>query len=160
MASHSTKLDYCFQKNHNIIVHQCNKTKSHQLCGDHLLLVGTPDNSSLVFNRFAPDNFSPFLRQCSQALWQFFNDFSRASRLTTYFLRFLRRFVPENTLHFFRRFAHENFTLFQALRAWQSAPRLRPPWPGLDPLFAPCAILSIKKPWILRRKIENSGHQE
>ena len=28
-------------------------------------------------------------------------------------------------------------------RAWQGAPRLRPPWPGLDPLFAAWLELSI-----------------
>ena len=79
--------------NYIIIVHQSNKTKSEItstscLCDGHPLLVGTPDNSSRVFNRFAPDKFLPFLRQCSQALpvsRQFFNDFSGASRLTTFY---------------------------------------------------------------------------
>ena len=113
---------------------RCNKTKSHQLCDD-LLLVGTPDNSSRFFNRFAPDKFLPLLRQCSPPL-------SGASGLTLYavsrltisdnFLRFLRSFALENSLHFFRRFAPENITQSRLTR------RSRPPWPGLDPLFAAC----------------------
>ena len=101
---------------------RCNKTKSHQLCDD-LLLVGTPDNSSRFFNRFAPDKFLPLLRQCSPPL-------SGASRLTLYavsrltisdnFLRFLRSFALENSLHFFRRFAPENITQSRLTR--RSAP--------------------------------------
>ena len=114
--------------NYIIIVHQCNKTKSEItsnlcLCDGHPLLVGTPDNSSRVFNRFAPDKFLPLLRQCSPPL-------SGASRLTLYavsritisdnFLRFLRSFALENSLHFFRRFAPENITQSRLTR--RSAP--------------------------------------
>ena len=127
----------------NIKINKCNKTKSHQLCDD-LLLVGTPDNSSRFFNRFAPDKFLPLLRQCSPPL-------SGASRLTLYavsrltisdnFLRFLRSFALENSLHFFRRFAPENITQSRLTR--RSAPeaamaRFGPTFRTLYPRPRPC----------------------
>ena len=67
--------------------------------------------------------------------WQFFYDFSSASRLRTFY-----DFSGASRLKITCTFSGappEKFTHFHALCAWQGAPRLRPPWPGLDPLFAP-----------------------
>ena len=125
------KLDYCFQIDYIIIVHQCNETKSEIistlcLCDGHPLLVGTPDNSSRVFNCFAPDKFLPFLRQC-YVLRRFAPDnlygFAGASRLI-FFLRFFRRFAPDNFLRIL--LSVRCFAPAKALRAWRGAPRLRP----------------------------------
>ena len=117
------KLDYCFQIDYIIIVHQCNETKSEIistlcLCDGHPLLVGTPDNSSRVFNCFAPDKFLPFLRQC-YVLRRFAPDnlygFAGASRLI-FFLRFFRRFAPDNFLRIL--LSVRCFAPDEALRAW------------------------------------------